>query len=86
MLIEGDGFVCALGKRADHDSSYVATTGSEVESVGLVENDDEQAIDLKLWAVNERIYIDLEPGIGGAERAIVRVVAKIVGTLRSTAS
>ena len=50
MLVEGDGFVCALGKGADHDGGYVATTGSEVESVGFVEDDDEKAILLKLRA------------------------------------
>ena len=77
MLVKRDGFVGALCKRADDDSGYMAATGSEVESVGLVENDDEKAIDLKLRALNERGYVGLEPGIGGAERAVVRVVASI---------
>ena len=77
MLVEGDGLVRALGKRADDDSGDVAATRGEVESVSLVEHDDEQAIDLKLWAVNERVDVELEPGIGGTERADVRIVAKI---------
>src|ERR1700732_435391 len=77
MLVESDGLVAALGQRTDDDSGYVAATGSEVESVGLVEHDDEQAIDLKLRGVNKRVDIGLEPRIGGAERTIVRVIAKI---------
>ena len=77
MLIEGDGFVRTLGKGADDDSGDMATTGSEVESVGFVEHDDEQPIDLKLRALNEWVDLELEPGIGGAERAVVRIIAKI---------
>ncbi len=77
MLIESDGLVATLGQRTDDDGGYVAATGSEVESVGLVEHDDEQAVNLKLRAVNKRVDIGLEPRIGGAERAIVRVIAKI---------
>ena len=77
MLVEGDGSVCPLGKRTDHDGGYVAATGGEVESVSLVEHDDQQTIDLKLRTVDERVDVRLQPGIGGAERAVVRVVAKI---------
>ena len=77
MLVEGDGLVCGLGKGADDDGGYVTATGSEVEIVGFVEDDDEQAVLLKLRAVNERVDIDLEPGIRGTERAVVRVIAKI---------
>src|SRR5467141_189588 len=77
MLIESDGLVATLGQRADDDGGYVAATGSEVEGVGFVKDDNEQAADLKLRAVNKRVDIGLEPRIGGAERAIVRVIAKI---------
>jgi hypothetical protein len=77
MLVEGDGFVCALGKRTDDDSGYVAATGSEVEVVGFVEDNNEKTVVLKLRAVNERINVGLEPGIGGAEGAVMRVIAKI---------
>src|SRR5947208_13795129 len=77
MLIESDGLVATLGQRADDDGGYVAATGSEVEGVGFVKDDNEQAADLKLRAVNKRVDIGLEPGIGGAERAIVRVIAKM---------
>jgi len=38
MLIESDGLVATLGQRTDDDGGYVAATGSEVESVGLVEH------------------------------------------------
>lgn len=77
MLVECDGFVRAFGKRADDDSGYVAATGSEVEVVGFVKDDNEQAVVLKLRAVNQRVDVGLEPDIGGAERAVVRVIAKI---------
>src|SRR6266567_7493868 len=77
MLIESDGLVATLGQRADDDGGYVAATGSEVEGVGFVKDDNEQAADLKLRAVNKRVDIGLEPRIGGAERAIVRVIAKM---------
>ena len=77
MLIESDGLVATPGQRADDDGGYVAATGSEVEGVGFVKDDNEQAADLKLRAVNKRADIGLEPRIGGAERAIVRVIAKI---------
>ena len=77
MLIESDGLVTTLGQRTGDDGGYVAAPGSEVEGVGFVKDDNEQAVDLKLRAVNKGIDPGLEPRIGGAERAIVRVIAKI---------
>src|SRR5437762_7999240 len=77
MLIESDGLVTTLGQRTGDDGGYVAAPGSEVEGVGFVKDDNEQAVDLKLRAVNKGIDPGLEPRIGGAERAIVRVIAMI---------
>src|ERR1700730_819258 len=77
MLVEGDGFVAVLRKGTDDYGGYVTATGSEVEVVGFVEDNDEQAVFLKLRAVNERVDVVVEPSVGGAERAIMRVVAKI---------
>jgi hypothetical protein len=77
MLIESDGFISALGQRTDDDGRYVAATGSEVERIGFVEHNDEQAVLLKQRALNERVDVGLEPDISGRERAVVRVIAKI---------
>ena len=77
VLVEGDRFVCALGKGADDDGDHMTAAGSEVEIACLIEKDDEEAILLKLRAVDERIDVGLEPGVGGAQRTIVRVIARI---------
>jgi len=77
VLVEGDRSVSRLGKRTDDDSDHVTTTGSEVEIACLIEKDDEEAILLKLRAVDERVDVGLEPGIGSAERTIVRIIARI---------
>jgi len=77
VLVEGDRFVCAFGKRANHDSDHVTTAGSEVEIARFIEDDNEQTILLKLRAVDERIDVGFEPGVSGAERTIVRVIANI---------
>src|SRR2546429_8134115 len=79
MLIESDGLVATLGQRADDDGGYVAATGSEVEGVGFVKDDNEQAADLKLRAVNKRVDIGLEPRIGGGEGGTVGVPSKMGG-------
>lgn len=77
MLVEGYGFVPALGQGANDDGGYMPASGSHVEGVGFVEDNDEKAVFLKLRALNERVDVGLEPGIGGTGRAVMCVAAKI---------
>jgi len=77
MLIESDGLVAPLGQRTDDHGRYVAAAGSEVKGIGFIEDNDEQAVLLELRALYERVDVGLEPGIGCAERAVVRVITEI---------
>ena len=76
MLVWRAGPVASLRFRTHHHpGDPPAPLGAVADR--LVECDDQQAVPLKRRARDERLEVGLEPRIGRAQRAVVRVVAQV---------
>ncbi len=77
MLIESGRLIAELGERgADQCADYAASAVSVV-AAGFIEQNDEQAILLEDRVLDQDVDIVFEPVVGGAEAAIVGIIAAV---------
>src|SRR6202008_2146502 len=62
---------------AHNNSGHMSAAVSRVIPAGLIENDDQQSILLKLGAVEQGSDVAREPNVGDGERTVVRVVEQV---------
>ena len=76
VLIDGGGFKAGFRFRADDDPGYL-TAPIGVIRPGFVKHDHQDPVVLEERAGDQRIDVVAKPGIGGGERTIMGIIAKI---------